>query len=68
MANIKRAELRADSGQVNPSEEAGASHPPTQQQQTSGSLSEVSANVSDLMAPEKESFGGFCERFGFDRS
>ena len=53
MANIKRAELRADSGQVNPSEEAGASHPPTQQQQTSGSLSEVSANVSDLMAPEK---------------
>ena len=50
MAFIKRAVLRADSGAA-PEGEAGASQPP--QQQSSESLSAVSADVSELMTPEK---------------
>jgi len=51
MAFIKRAVLRADSGPA-PEGETNASQPP-QQQQSSESLSAVSADVSKLMAPEK---------------
>ena len=51
MAFIKRAVLRADSDPA-PEGETGASWPP-QQQQSSESLSAVSADVSELMAPEK---------------
>jgi len=51
MAFIKRAVLRADSGPA-PEGEAGGSQP-SQQQQSSESLSAVSADVSELMAPEK---------------
>ena len=51
MAFIKRAVLRADSGPA-PEGETDASQPP-QQQQSSESLSVVSADVSELMAPEK---------------
>ena len=51
MAFIKRAVLRADSGPA-PEGEAGGSQP-SQQQQSSENLSAVSANVSELMAPEK---------------
>ena len=51
MAFIDRAVLRADSGPA-PEGDTGASHPP-QQQQSSESLSAISADVSDLMAPEK---------------
>jgi len=51
MSFIKRAVLRADSGPA-PEGETGASQPP-QQQQSSESLSAVSADVSELMAPEK---------------
>ena len=51
MAFIKRVVLRADSD-LAPEGETGASWPP-QQQQSSESLSAVSANVSELMAPEK---------------
>jgi len=50
MAFIKRAVLRTDSGAA--SEGEGGSQP-SQQQQSSESLSAVSADVSDLMAPEK---------------
>ena len=51
MAFIKRAVLRADSG---PAPEGEADGPqPSQQQQSSESLSAVSADVSELMAPEK---------------
>jgi len=53
MANIKKGVLRADSDPANRPEGSEASHPLTQQEQASGSLSEVSANISDLMAPEK---------------
>ena len=52
MAFIKRAVLRADSGPV-PEGEAGGSQPSQQQQQSSESLSAVSANMLELMAPEK---------------
>jgi len=45
--------LRADSDPVEHPEGSEASHPPAQQEQASGSLSGVSASVSDLMAPEK---------------
>ena len=51
MAFIKRAVLRADSGPT-PEGEAGGSQS-SQQQQSSESLSAVSADVSELMAPEK---------------
>ena len=51
MAFIKTTVLRADSGPA-PEGETGASQPP-QQQQSSESLSAVSADVSELMAPEK---------------
>ena len=53
MANIKKGILRADFDPANRPEGSEASHPLTQQEQASGSLSEVSANISDLMAPEK---------------
>ena len=52
MAFIKRAVLRADSGAA-PEGEFGGSQPSQQQQQFSESLSAVSADVSELMAPEK---------------
>ena len=51
MAFIKRVVLRTDSGSA-PEGEAGGSQP-SQQQQSSESLSAVSADVSELMAPEK---------------
>ena len=51
MAFIKRVVLRADSD-LAPEGETGASRPP-QQQQSSESLSTVSADVSELMAPVK---------------
>ena len=51
MAFIKRAVLRADSGPA-PEGEAGGSQS-SQRQQSSESLSAVSADVSELMAPEK---------------
>ena len=51
MVFIKRTVLRADSDPA-PEGETGASRPP-QQQQSSESLSAVSADVSKLMAPEK---------------
>ena len=53
MAFIKRAVLRADSDSIEHPEGSEASRPPAQQEQASGSLSGVSASVSDLMAPEK---------------
>ena len=53
MAFIKRAVLRADSDPVEHPKGSEASRPPAQQEQASGSLSGVSASVSDLMAPEK---------------
>jgi len=53
MAFIKRVVLRADSDPVEHPEGSEASRPPAQQEQASGSLSGVSAIVSDLMAPEK---------------
>ena len=53
MANIKKGVLRADSDSANRPEGSEALHPPAQQEQASGSLSEVSANILDLMAPEK---------------
>ena len=49
----KRAVLRADSDPVEHPEGSEASRPPVQQEQASGSLSGVSASVSNLMAPEK---------------
>ena len=52
MAFIKRAVLCADSGPA-PEGEVGGSQPSQQQQQSSESLSAVSADVSELMAPEK---------------
>ena len=52
MAFIKRAVLHADSGPA-PEGEVGGSQPSQQQQQSSESLSAVSADVSELMAPEK---------------
>ena len=52
MAFIKRAVLRADSGPA-PEGEVGGSQPSQQQQQSSESLSAVSADVSELMAPKK---------------
>ena len=51
MAFIKRAILRTDSGPASEGE-AGDSQP-SQQQQSSESLSAVSADMSELMAPEK---------------
>ena len=51
MTFIKRAVLRADSGPA-PEGETGTSQPP-QQQQFSESVSAVSADVSELMAPGK---------------
>ena len=53
MAFIKRAVLRADSDPVEHPEGSEASRSAVQQEQASGSLSSVSASVSDLMAPEK---------------
>ena len=53
MAFIKRAVLRADSDYVEHLEGSEASRPAVQQEQASGSLSGVSAIVSDLMGPEK---------------
>src|SRR6185295_20267590 len=53
MAFIKRAVLRTDSDPVEHPKGSEASRPPAQQEQASGSLSGVSASVSDLMAPEK---------------
>jgi len=53
MAFIKRVVLRADSDPVEHPEGSEASRPPAQQEQASGSLSGVSAIVSDLMALEK---------------
>ena len=53
MAFIKRAVLRADSDLVEHPEGSEASRLPAQQEQASGSLSGVSASVSDLMAPGK---------------
>ena len=50
---IKRAVLRADSDPVEHPEGSEASRLPAQQEQASGSLSRVSASVSDLMSPEK---------------
>ena len=52
MAFIKRAVLRADSGPASEGE-VGGLQPSQQQQQSSESLSAVSADVSELMAPEK---------------
>ena len=51
MAFIKRAVLHADSGPA-PEGEAGGPQP-SQQQQSSESLSAVSADVSELMSQEK---------------
>ena len=51
MAFIKRAVLRTDSGAASEGEAGGSQ--PSQQQRSSKSLSAVSADVSDLMAPEK---------------
>ena len=51
MAFIKMAVLRADSGPA-PEGEVGGSQP-SRQQQSSENLSAVSADVSELMAPEK---------------
>ena len=51
MAFIKRAVLRTDSGPAPEGEAGGSQH--SQQQQSSESLSAVSADVSELMAPEK---------------
>jgi len=51
MAFIKRAVLRADSSLALEGEAGGSQ--PSQQQQSSESLSAVSADVSELMAPEK---------------
>ena len=51
MANIKKGVLRADSDPA-PEGKTGPSQPPPQQQ-SSESLSAVSADVSELMAPEK---------------
>ena len=51
MAFIKRAVLRTDSGPASEGEAGGSQ--PSQQQQSSESLSAVSADVSELMAPEK---------------
>jgi len=51
MAFIKRAVLRTDSGPASEGEAGGSQ--PSQQQQSSESLSGVSADVSELMAPEK---------------
>ena len=53
MAFIKIGVLRADSDPIDRPEGSEASRPPAQQEQASGSLSGVSASVSDLMAPEK---------------
>ena len=53
MAFIKRAVLRADSDPVEHPEGSEVSRPPVQQEQASGSLSGVSASVSDLMGPKK---------------
>ena len=53
MAFIKRVVLRADSDPIEHPEGSEASRPPAQQEQASGSLSGVSASVSNLMAPEK---------------
>jgi len=53
MAFIKRAVLRADSDPVEHPEGFEASRSAVQQEQASGSLSGVSASVSDLMSPEK---------------
>ena len=53
MTFIKRVILRADSDLVEHPEGFEASCLPAQQEQASGSLSGVSASVSDLMAPEK---------------
>ena len=51
MAFIKRAVLRTDFGLASEGEVGGSQ--PSQQQQSSESLSAVSADVSELMAPEK---------------
>ena len=51
MAFIKRAVLRTDSSPAPEGEASGSQ--PSQQQQSSESLSAVSADVSELMAPEK---------------
>ena len=51
MAFIKRAVLPTDSGAASEGEAGGSQ--PSQQQRSSESLSAVSADVSDLMAPEK---------------
>ena len=53
MTFIKTAVLRADSDPVEHPEGSETSRPAVQQEQASGSLSGVSASVSDLMGPEK---------------
>ena len=53
MTFIKRAVLRAGSDPVEHPEGSEASRSAVQQEQASGSLSRVSASVSDLMGPEK---------------
>ena len=53
MTFIKRVVLRADSDLIEHPEGSEVSRPPAQQEQASGSISGVSASVSDLMAPEK---------------
>ena len=53
MAFIKGAVLRADFDPVEHPEGSKASRLAVQQEQASGSLSGISASVSDLMGPEK---------------
>ena len=53
MVFIKRAVIHTDSNPVEHPEGSEASRLPAQQEQASGSLSGVSASVSDLMAHEK---------------
>ena len=53
MAFIKRAVLRADADSTDRPERSESSRPPAEQEQASGSLSGVSASVSELMALEK---------------
>ena len=55
MGNVKRAVLRIEPDQDVAVREGsvGASQPPEPQQESGEGLSEVSASVSDLMAPKK---------------
>ena len=53
MASSKRAVLRTESDPIEHPEGSEASRSAVQQERASGSLSGVSASVSDLMAPEK---------------